>query len=148
MMRPSPPTKMMLECLPMNSQMMRLRAVSPSSSKCSISTSRMRSHSSARMPLILPPVMCLRISIHSAGGSSGLFFRVVVRWARAQLAVADRSSWRFSPPLRMVRMISSRSGCMILFTRPPVSTLSISRATRPRVSPSKGISVPPNCISL
>ena len=76
----------------MNSQTSVLRALSPSSSKCSNSISSMRSPLICRTSRTRPPEMCLRKSIHSIGGSSGLTFFSRVMWARAQPALAESNS--------------------------------------------------------
>ena len=76
----------------MNSQTSVLRALSPSSSKCSNSTSSMRSPLICRTSRTRPPEMCLRKSMHSIGGSSGLTFFSRVMWARAQPALAESKS--------------------------------------------------------
>ena len=125
----------------MNSHTNVLVVRSPSSSKCSKAISKIRSQSIWRTSVTRAPERCLRSSIHSMGGSSGLFFLTRVMWARAQPALAENSTLKFSLWLRMVKSTSSRSGCTARSTRAPTSASRSSRARKCRVNPSIGIFV-------
>ena len=123
---PSSLQKMMLLCLPISSMMRRFLLRSPSSSRCSISNSMIRSSPGWDTLTMRPVPMCFLSSMQKFGAVSGLGLLVSVKYTRGRLALADTERRRVSLLFFTVNISSSFSGWAILLILPPSNFCRIS----------------------